>query len=192
MCVCVCPPVMIHWSWRGRWFMGPPVVMYGHLSSKFVSQKAHWRNNNNKIVPETNHMICWIVKQEMSRNPNLMTFSLWLLTILAVSIAMIFGLLGAIFSIINTVMTPIETITGVQGLYLWNGLACKYSAVVVVAVVKWWWLLNCNVLWIFSSQACSAPLPVLGGWSSIKLAWAEMFSPRMNRRMDGLRRDGHN
>lgn len=61
----------------------------------------------------------------MSRNPNLMTFSLWLFTILAVSIAMIFGLVGAIFSIINTVMTPVEAITGVQGLYLWNGLASK-------------------------------------------------------------------
>ncbi|KAJ6222097.1 hypothetical protein RDWZM_000642 [Blomia tropicalis] len=66
--------------------------------------------------------IIWL-KQEMSRNPNLMNFSLWLFTILSVSIAMIFGLVGAIFSIINTVMTPIETITGVQGLYLWNGLA---------------------------------------------------------------------
>lgn len=61
----------------------------------------------------------------MLRNPNLMTFGLWLLTILSISIAMIFGLVGAIFSIINTVMTPIETITGVQGLYLWNGLASK-------------------------------------------------------------------
>lgn len=63
----------------------------------------------------------------MSRNPNLMEFSLWLLTILGVSIAMIFGLVGAIFSIINTVMTPIETITGIHGLYLWNGLACKLT-----------------------------------------------------------------
>lgn len=61
----------------------------------------------------------------MSRNPNLMTFSLWLFTILSVSIAMIFSLVGAIFSIINTVMTPAETITGVQGLYLWNGLASE-------------------------------------------------------------------
>ncbi|KAH9389679.1 hypothetical protein TYRP_007226 [Tyrophagus putrescentiae] len=69
--------------------------------------------------------IIWL-KQEMSRNPNLMTFSLWLFTILAVSIAMIFGLVGAIFSIINTVMTPVEAITGVQGLYLWNGLASLF------------------------------------------------------------------
>lgn len=71
------------------------------------------------------HLPLHSVKQEMSRNPNLMTFSLWLFTILAVCIAMIFGLVGAIFSIINTVMTPVETITGVQGLYLWNGLASK-------------------------------------------------------------------
>ena len=62
----------------------------------------------------------------MLRNPNLMSFTLWLLTILSISIAMIFGLVAAIFSIINTVMTPIETITGVQGLYLWNALASKF------------------------------------------------------------------
>ena len=71
------------------------------------------------------YLYWFTVKQEMSRNPNLMTFSLWLFTILSVSIAMIFGLVGAIFSIINTVMTPVEMITGVQGLYLWNGLASE-------------------------------------------------------------------
>lgn len=65
----------------------------------------------------------------MLRNPNLMSFALWLLTILSVSIAMIFGLVAAIFSIINTVMTPIEAITGVQGLYLWNALASKFVCV---------------------------------------------------------------
>lgn len=64
----------------------------------------------------------------MSRNPNLMTFSLWLFAILGVSIAMIFGLVGAIFSIINTVMTPVETITGVYGLYIWNGLASESTS----------------------------------------------------------------
>jgi len=87
------------------------------------------------------------VKQEMSRNPNLMTFSLWFFTILSVSIAMIFGLVGAIFSIINTVMTPVETITGVQGLYLWNGLASLFCMCANVAwLVQFGGRLSKNVL----------------------------------------------
>ncbi|KAH7639445.1 clarin-2 isoform X2 [Dermatophagoides farinae] len=77
--------------------------------------------------------IIWL-KQEMLRNPNLMSFALWLLTILSVSIAMIFGLVAAIFSIINTVMTPIEAITGVQGLYLWNALASLFCT---CAAITW-------------------------------------------------------
>ena len=63
------------------------------------------------------------VKQELSRNPNLMAFGLWLFTILCVAIAMVFGIVSSVFSIINTVMTPIEVITGIHGLFLWNGLA---------------------------------------------------------------------
>ncbi len=63
------------------------------------------------------------MKQELARNPNLMAFGLWLFTVLCIAIAMIFGLVSSIFSIINTVMTPIEIITGIQGLFLWNGLA---------------------------------------------------------------------
>lgn len=66
------------------------------------------------------------MKQELSRNPNLMAFGLWLFTVLCIAIAMVFGLVSSIFSIINTVMTPIEIITGIQGLFLWNGLAALF------------------------------------------------------------------
>lgn len=67
----------------------------------------------------------FLVKQEFTRNPNLMAFGLWLFTVLCIAIAMIFGLVSSIFAIINTVMTPIEVITGIQGLFLWNGLGGK-------------------------------------------------------------------
>ncbi|KAI2801902.1 hypothetical protein BLOT_009723, partial [Blomia tropicalis] len=99
------------------------------------------------IIWHFNERLPVTMKQEMSRNPNLMNFSLWLFTILSVSIAMIFGLVGAIFSIINTVMTPIETITGVQGLYLWNGLANFFSACAgIIWFVQYYQSLNKNVL----------------------------------------------
>lgn len=62
------------------------------------------------------------MKQEQARNPNLMTFGLWLFTVLSIAIAIIFGLVSSVFGIINTVMTPIEIITGIYGLFLWNGL----------------------------------------------------------------------
>jgi len=60
------------------------------------------------------------------KNPNLMPFRLWMFTILCVAIAMIFGLVSSIFAVINTVMTPIEIITGIQGLFLWNGMGALF------------------------------------------------------------------
>jgi len=67
------------------------------------------------------------MKHEQSKNPNLMAFGLWLFTVLCIAIAMIFGLVSSVFAIINTVMTPIEVITGIQGLFLWNGLGGLFS-----------------------------------------------------------------
>ncbi|UXI20076.1 U6 snRNA-associated Sm-like protein LSm3 [Sarcoptes scabiei] len=87
--------------------------------------------------------IIWL-KQEMIRNPNLMSFNLWLLTIVSISLAMIFGLVAAIFSIINTVMTPIEAITGVQGLYLWNILACIFG---IGAAILWLVQFRTKLVW---------------------------------------------
>jgi hypothetical protein len=62
------------------------------------------------------------VKEELLRNPNLMPFGLWLFTVLCVAIAIIFGLVSSIFAIINTVMAPGEVISGIHGLFLWNGM----------------------------------------------------------------------
>ncbi|XP_054167216.1 clarin-3-like [Oppia nitens] len=66
------------------------------------------------------------MKQELSKNDNFMVFGLWLFTVLCVAIAMLFGIVSSVFAIINTVMTPIEVITGIQGLFLWNGLAALF------------------------------------------------------------------
>lgn len=58
----------------------------------------------------------------MTKNPQLFMFSLWLLTIMCLALAMLFALVSAVFAVINTVVTPVEVITGIAGLYLWNGL----------------------------------------------------------------------
>lgn len=54
-----------------------------------------------------------------------MPFGLWLFTVLCVAIAIVFGIVASIFAVINTVMTPIEVITGLHGLFLWNGMGGK-------------------------------------------------------------------
>lgn len=61
----------------------------------------------------------------MAKNPQLMNFGLWLFTILSLALALLFGVVSAVFAVINTVMTPVEVITGIVGLYLWNGIAGK-------------------------------------------------------------------
>ncbi|KAG8171415.1 hypothetical protein JTE90_023061 [Oedothorax gibbosus] len=75
----------------------------------------------------------WI-QQEMTKNPQLFTFSLWLLTIMSLALAMLFGLISAVFAVINTVVTPVEVITGISGLYLWNGIGALFSA---GSVISW-------------------------------------------------------
>lgn len=59
------------------------------------------------------------------KNPSLMQFGLWLFTVLSVAIAILFGVVSLIFAIINTVIVPIEVITGLRGLFLWNGFGGK-------------------------------------------------------------------
>ncbi|XP_015916501.1 clarin-3 [Parasteatoda tepidariorum] len=74
------------------------------------------------------------VQQEMGKNPQLFIFSLWLLTIMSLALAMLFALVSAVFAVINTVVTPVEVITGIAGLYLWNGLGALFSA---ASVLTW-------------------------------------------------------
>ncbi|UYV75767.1 hypothetical protein LAZ67_13001274 [Cordylochernes scorpioides] len=63
---------------------------------------------------------CVSVRQEMTADPEFLNFGLWLVVVLSVALAMVFSLVAAVFAVINTVMTPVEVITGLAGLYLWN------------------------------------------------------------------------
>lgn len=87
------------------------------------------------------------VRTEMSTNPQLMNFGLWLFTILSLALALLFGVVSAVFAVINTVMTPVEVITGVVGLYLWNGIAALFSLAAILSWVAQFHLkLNVNVM----------------------------------------------
>lgn len=98
------------------------------------------------------------IKDELLRNPNLMPFGLWLFTVLCVAIAIIFGIVASIFSIINTVMAPIEVITGLHGLFLWNGMGALFCTGACVSwIVQFRTKLRKNVL---------SPEELEDGWSS--------------------------
>ncbi|GAB6025219.1 hypothetical protein CHUAL_010640 [Chamberlinius hualienensis] len=55
------------------------------------------------------------------------SFTLWVTTTFCFSLGILFGIITAVFSIINSFITPIEEVTGIVGLYLWNNLACLFT-----------------------------------------------------------------
>ncbi|XP_076372091.1 clarin-2-like [Tachypleus tridentatus] len=96
------------------------------------------------LGPRKSHI--WI-KTELLKNPTLMVFGLWLFTIICVALSMVFGLVGAIFAVINTVIVPVELITGMVGLYLWNCIGAVASLAAVLSwVVQYYVKLQKNVM----------------------------------------------
>nr|KAG5709430.1 hypothetical protein BaRGS_029279 [Batillaria attramentaria] len=57
----------------------------------------------------------------------LFSFPLWLSVLIALSLAIVMGLVTVGFSIFNVFGRPIETITGPMGLYVWNALALFFT-----------------------------------------------------------------
>ncbi|XKL66405.1 hypothetical protein PGB90_009825 [Kerria lacca] len=62
---------------------------------------------------------------------NILVYSLWLSTIIGLSLGLLFSVISAIFSLINTATTPISALTGIAGLYLWNILAVLFEMVAI-------------------------------------------------------------
>ncbi|KAF0302816.1 uncharacterized protein FJT64_025144 [Amphibalanus amphitrite] len=59
--------------------------------------------------------------------PEFMSYGLWLSTIVMLGAAIAFTLVAAMFAILNTATTPVETIFGVIGLYVWNAIAMVFE-----------------------------------------------------------------
>lgn len=87
------------------------------------------------------------VKDTLKNDPSLMIYGLWLFTILSVGLSMLFGLVGGIFAIVNSVTTPVEAIVGILGLYLWNGMGALFSLTAIISwVVQYYLKLKVNIM----------------------------------------------
>lgn len=64
--------------------------------------------------------------------PNIMLYNLWISTVASLSLSLLFAVISAIFSVINTATTPISALTGIPGLHLWNILAALFDVTVII------------------------------------------------------------
>ncbi|CAL4060949.1 unnamed protein product [Meganyctiphanes norvegica] len=71
------------------------------------------------------------VTSMVQEHPEFMDQGLWLATIVCLCFAMLWAIVGALFAVINTATTPVEWITGVGGLYVWNILAVIFNVICV-------------------------------------------------------------
>lgn len=86
-----------------------------------------------------------------------MDYGLWVGTIACLSVGLLMAVVGALFAVVNTATTPVEAITGVPGLYLWNGLAAIFDMITVILwAVQFHKHLTSNVL-LYDASA---------GWST--------------------------
>ncbi|OXA45697.1 uncharacterized protein LOC110856860 [Folsomia candida] len=63
------------------------------------------------------------VIEMLNSDSHFMSYGLWVTTIGCVCMAILFAVFSAVFALINTATTPVEAITGIPGLYLWNACA---------------------------------------------------------------------
>ncbi|CAH1784644.1 unnamed protein product [Owenia fusiformis] len=81
------------------------------------------------------------------KDHGLMNFGLWVCCIIFSCLGIVWGLIGAGFAIFNVSTRPIETITGPQGIYLWNLLAGLFTMLCIGMFVALYFLnLQKNVL----------------------------------------------
>lgn len=82
-----------------------------------------------------------------------MDYGLWVGTIACLSAGLLMAVVGALFAVVNTATTPVEAITGVPGLYLWNALAAIFDMITVILwAVQFHKHLSSNVLLYDSSD----------------------------------------
>lgn len=122
------------------------------MSTKFwleaeAIQLRHGPDNTPEVRPNsTGHVNFGLFKGRKSLNvgfgtrlhlfdvvpDDLMDYGLWVGTIVCLSLGLLMAVVGALFAVINTATTPVEAITGVPGLYLWNGLAALFDMICVI------------------------------------------------------------
>ena len=78
------------------------------------------------LISLTGPYICLFSVTTLVQDSGMFNFALWVCTIVFASLSIVWGLIAMAFAAVNAGTRPIETMTGPMGLYLWNGLACKY------------------------------------------------------------------
>lgn len=103
---------------------GSPGVLDPHPRTKCCFKI----NNNNQI---NNNLLFFTVIEMMKMDPDIMVYSLWVLTVIGVLAGLIMAVAAAVFAVINSAITPISALAGVPGLYFWNISASKYMAILL-------------------------------------------------------------
>ena len=65
------------------------------------------------------------VIDQMRQEPELLHLGLWVSTVACISGALLFSFIGALMAVVNTAATPIETLAGRLGLFLWNAFSSE-------------------------------------------------------------------
>lgn len=63
--------------------------------------------------------------EHLNGEPDFIHFGLWVTTVACVCVAIVFALIGALMAIVNTTLTPVETLAGRTGLFVWNSFSGK-------------------------------------------------------------------
>ena len=70
-------------------------------------------------------LVTFAVIDQMRQEPELLHLGLWVSTVACISGSLLFSFIGALMAIVNTAATPIETLAGRLGLFLWNAFSSK-------------------------------------------------------------------
>jgi hypothetical protein len=81
-------------------------------------------------VSVTNLLYCinFIFSLGVLKRPGEINFWSWIVTVIFLSLAMLFGLIAAIFTMVNILYVPISDIAGIAGVYVWNIAAGSSNA----------------------------------------------------------------
>lgn len=60
------------------------------------------------------------VIEMMKMDPDMMVYSLWVMTVIGVLAGLTMAVAAAVFAVINSAITPISALAGIPGLYFWN------------------------------------------------------------------------
>lgn len=63
------------------------------------------------------------VIEQIRKEPELLHLGLWVSTLSCVCGTIVFAFIGALMAVVNTATSPIESMTGRVGLFVWNTLA---------------------------------------------------------------------